>query len=199
MKKILLPIILLTSFLLTGCLGFGGDEESTPADSVNLENQPSKVAYETDAFLIIIDKDWESIEPDSFTSNIPQETIVGFRNNLKNQIFTANLNIGRFVVEEGTSSLDVAKRTISKAKQRLNNFKQTQSENYTLENGENDIETVIYDFEGKKTASEEIVHFRQLYVVNNTDAFTITAAYLPSEEESVVNLLDEMLKSFRLR
>lgn len=198
MKKTFLSILLITTLSFTGCLGFGDDEE-TPDESADVEDQPGKSVYNTDDFSITIDKNWEIVESDSFTSNIPQETVVGFRNNIKNQIFTANLNISRFNIEEGTTSQDLGKSTMAKAKQSLVNFKLTQSENYTLENGEDGIETVIYDFEGKKSVSEELVHFRQLYVVNGVNAFVITAAYLPDEQESVVNLLDEMLKSFRLK
>lgn len=196
MQKGILSSLLILSLSFAGC--FGGDDETKPTDE-STDIQPSDTAYDGGDFSIIINKDWEIIEADSFTSNVPAETAVGFRNNVKNEVFTTNLNIAKFTVTENIDSFDLSKSTTAKAKQSLLEFKQLNSENFSLENGENDIDTVILDYEGKKSASEPIIHFKQLYVINSSTAYILTAGYLPNESESTLTLIDKMIKSFRLK
>ncbi len=199
MRKIMFSGLLIFSLTgLTGCFGFG-DDEAAPADETTQTTKPSEVAYEGSDFSIIVNNNWEIIEPDSFTSNVPAETMVGFRNNVKSEVFTANLNIARFEVKEDINSQDLGKSTLAKAKQSLLSFQEISSENYSLEFGDETLDCIISDYQGKKAASEPIIHFRQLYVVNNSTAYIVTSAYLPSEQESTLTLLDEMLKSFRLK
>lgn len=197
-KSILSSLLILSLVAFSGCFGGGDEEATTDETETAIEIQPSEVLYEGGDFSLIVNKDWEIIETDSFTSNVPLETIVGFRNNLKNEVFTANLNIAKFEVQEGINSRDLGKSTIAKAKQSLLAFQELKSENYVLKNGNLEIETIISDYEGKKSASEPIINFRQLYIVKESVAYILTAGYLPGEAESTLTLLDKMLKSFRL-
>lgn len=178
----ILVLSLMTPLLLTGCLE-GSDDSAVTSEA-------GKTLYSNEEFSISVPEDWRIIEENEFTSNVPTETVVVFRNNIKNEVFTANLNITKSRVEEGISSEDFGLSTLARSKNSLVSFAEIDRE--SRDPG------YIIEFEGKKTPGEAIIRFRQLYIVDGTAAYTVTAAFLPSEDESVVNMLDEMLNSFSL-
>ena len=193
MKKIL-SLILGVSFVLSGC-GSSSDttEDKKVADAAN------ETVYETASFYIQVLKDWETIEKNNFTSNVPEQTVVGFRNNIKSDIFTANLNIAQKVVEETLGVKDFAKSSMAIIKTSLIGFEQINEGEDKMEYGKDGLVTYRLEFEGKKSASEPIIHFKQLYVVNGGIGYTVTSARQQNEDEPVVNALDEMLNSFLLK
>lgn len=187
--KKLLSIFIGTSLFLAGC-GSGDSDTST--------NETAGVGEKTYAgsdFSINYPQDWEVIEPDSYTSNVPRQTVVAFRNNIQNEIFTANLSINIQNLDEDISSDDFTKSTLSKTKKALLSFSELPSTDIKI----GDIETKIIEFEGKKSPSEGIIHFKSINIVKNKTAYTLMTAYLPNEDESVVNNIDTMLNSFSLK
>lgn len=74
--------------MLSGCFNFGGSTDTPAVD------EKSKI-YENTVFTITIPKDWDVIEKDDFTSEVPEETQVVFRNNVKNETFTSNVAVIR--------------------------------------------------------------------------------------------------------
>ncbi|MFC1751417.1 hypothetical protein ACFL2V_21800 [Pseudomonadota bacterium] len=99
--KLGLFITLLSSiFIFTGCFDFGG-EPAPPVDE-------GTKFYDNNILSISIPKDWDILEEDDFTADVPQETLVVFRNNVKNENFTANINIVRKQLLEKLSSKDFA-------------------------------------------------------------------------------------------
>lgn len=176
---------ILSTLFLSAC---GGDDNSSQNTATV---KPGKVVYDSEAFSIQIPKEWQIIEKNSFTSNVPAETIVGFRNNIKSNIFTANVNIAKKILEGPVSVKDFAKSTLEISKNNLIG--------YQLLNEKDDKTKYFTEFEGKKSASEPIIHFRQFYTVNNGIGYTATAAYLPNEDESIVNMIREMSDSFILK
>lgn len=191
MKKISIKIatILLIPLVLTGCLGFGGGDE----EGAITELQAGEILYEDAGFSITLPADWEIIRQGEFTSNVPLETIVAFRNNIKNEIFTANIVISKDNIQEGLSAADFAKSSTAKNRNSLVGFEQISESQYQEEN------TYLTVFEGKKSSSDPVVHFQQLHVVDGETGYLVTAGYLPNEEESVVKILEEMLDSFALK
>lgn len=179
---------------MTGCFG-SSDNAPTDTSSTN----PNYNTYEGTGFSIHYPKDWEVINGKSFTSNVPTETIIAFRNNIKNEIFTANTNISKTQIPETINSEDFGKSTLLKSKESLVGFKELSKEEITFPYGESEIKTFISGFEGKKTPSNPIVRFKQLYLANQGQGYVITSAYLPTEDESVVKMCDEMLHSFSLK
>ena len=83
LKKTISLIII--SLFFTGCFG----DDNGDSDIITT----TKSFYETETFSIQFPPDWEILESGDFTSNIPSSTVVGFRNNIKSEVFTANLNI----------------------------------------------------------------------------------------------------------
>lgn len=189
--KTLIPVITVI-LLLTGC--FGGDDggEIDPATS-------GKELYETNDFSIAIPQDWEILKEADFTSNVPKETVVGFRNNIKSDIFTATVNVAISEVEEGISSSDLAKSNKAHAKTSLVSFYEISSKDYELAYGEDTIKGVLAESQGKTSASDPTIKFKQLCVVDGDIGYTVTAAYFPEEDETVVKYIEEMIESFTLK
>lgn len=193
MKFKTLTILGLTSSLLfSACGGDSKDPEQIKKEA----EAAGKIIYENEEFSIQLPKDWEVIEKNSYPSNVPAEIIVAFRSNIKNEIFTANLNIAKKELQEKEMTVrDFAKGSLAVTKNSLMNFNLIAEDEGEI----GDIKTYILEFEGKKTSSEAIIHFKQLYIANNGLIYTLTTSYLPTEDESVVNALQEMLDSFSLK
>ena len=114
--KALISILISTTLLFTAC---GDDEAVAPEEDIQIAGL---VTYEGSDFSLKIDQDWEIIEKNSFTSNVPVETVVDFRNNLKSEIFTANVNVSMVAVPETQSSEDFAKSSLAQARNSLVGF-----------------------------------------------------------------------------
>jgi hypothetical protein len=191
MKKLL--ILLAVPLILSGCLGIGEEEGATG------EPTAGEIKYNHTNFSISIPQDWEIIEEADFTSNIPTEIIVDFRNNIKSEIFTANLNVSAINVEEGISASDLAINSKTKAEDSLVSFEGISSEKIDVPYGEGFVNGERIIFSGKKNASDPIIYFEQIYVIRNGVGYVVTAASLPEENETVVNYLNRMLNSFALK
>ncbi|MFA4891009.1 MAG: hypothetical protein WC604_01480 [Candidatus Gracilibacteria bacterium] len=199
MKKIskIASILLISLFSLVGftaCFG-GSTDEETPVDTTS----PAYSKYDHSDFSVIHPKDWEILSTSDFPSNVPASTVVAFRNNLKNDIFTANLNISQANITAGTTSEDFALQTLNTEKYNLVSFNELSREAYTLGDELTGEKSFIVTFQGRKTITESLVEFKQLCIARNGYGIIITAASLPNEEQSVVMMLDEMLRSFTLK
>jgi len=177
--------------MLTGCFG---DTETVEDEEI----EPGKISYETSNFKINMPEDWEIIERQDFTSNVPIETVVGFRSNIKSEIFTSNVNISESQLPVEINSKDFAKSSISSAKNKLTSYKQINFQDYELEYKDESIPTYIIEFSGKQSPIEPIVQFKQIFISHNGIGYTITGSFLSDESESIVKQIDEMLDSFSL-
>jgi hypothetical protein len=202
MKKInftVVAILTLTSaFLASGC---GGTTPATPAPdtaAADLAKQ-GKVLYQGQDFTIAIPDKWEVISKEEFTTNYPKEIIVAFRNNVKNEIFTANMTVAIQSLDVEIPAEDFGKNSVKKQSEFVPSFKELRSSTQDLTFGQTKIPTYFIQSEGKKSTQEPLLKFAQLFVVNNKKAYTVTAAYLPTEDENVVNAINEMINSFSLK
>ena len=180
-------VIGLIPLLLTGC--FGGSTDTTTDTSL----------YKHSLFEVKVPQDWEVLEPSDFTSNVPRETLVAFRSNIKSDRFTANVNVIGINTEEKISSLDFAKSSESQIKTKIVSYEKVGLTENEIQKGENTVKGAILEFSGKKSATDPIIHFKQLYIVDNGTAYTITASYLPDEDITVVKYAGEVLTSFALK
>lgn len=189
MKK-LLSLSLIAAFLFTAC--------STESD--NPENtDPTKQVYQTTTFHISAPQDWEALDQNNFTSNVPNSTVVAFRETTRNEIFTPNVNVTENSLDQSVTSLDLAKSTIQNNSQNLLSYTLTSEEPYSFADGDEIIQTTWIEFQGKQKSDSPIISFKQLFVVKDGLGYTITGAYLPNEDESVVKQIEEMLNSFTLK
>jgi len=196
--KNLTKLVLISVFALslTGCFGETTDTGGTIGTAA-----PGKILYETNDFAVEIPDDWEIVESGDFTYNVPSDTIVAFRNNIKSEIFTANVNVSKVLIsEEDLSAEDFAKSSKSKVKNSLLSFKEFEGSGVggTILIGDIEVATHYLAFQGKKDSPDPIVNFGQLYTVYNGIGYTITGSHLPEEDETIVNYVDQMLNSFAL-
>ena len=177
--------------MFTGC---SGNEDTTTEYAT-----PGQSSYDSGHFTISVPQDWEVVERASFTSNVPIETVVGFRSNLKSEIFTANVSISETPLPPEIGSQDFAKSSVVSAQKRLNSYQQLSLQDHEFQHGETSIPTYIVEFSGKQSPIEPIVQFKQLFVVESGVGYTITGAFLPNEQENIVKQIDAMLDSFSLK
>ena len=191
----LAAIGIISSILFTGC---GGSSSST---STSAPLKEGNLIYENSSYSIQIPKAWEVIDKTSFTSTVPPETMIGFRNNIKSDIFTANINVAQKQLRQTDSASvkDFAKSSMEISRNNLIGYQLLNEKEGKMNYGKEGLSTYYTEFEGKKSASEQIIHFKQVYIVSGATAYTITASYLPNEDESVVTALGEMLDSFSLK
>ncbi len=182
-------ILALTLTGLTAC-GEKDIDEITTAE-------PGEKIYSTTDFSIIYPQDWEVLERETFPTLVPHQTIVAFRNNIRDEIFTANLNVSRAQLERKISAEDFAKSTMAKIRTTLLDVREFPITYREVPNADQE-KGVIIEFQGRKSPAEPILQFKSLNIVSNTYAYTITGAYLPTEDESVVIKLERMLDSFTL-
>lgn len=193
-RKNLLVIGLATILGLTGCFG-GGDEEGS-----NQEIAGSKRIYETDNFALAVPLEWEVVEPEQFTSNVPSGTAVVFVNDVKSDRFTANLNVLRTnFTEENINRGDFAISSVEQARSTLTSFSEGNIEEIEISFGEESIPGYISTFSGKRNATDPVIQWRQMTTIANGTGYTVSAAYISDENENVVKQLNEMLNSFALK
>ncbi len=181
-------------FLLGGCINFGGGGTSGGTKTVD---ERSKL-YDTNDFSIVIPKDWEIISKADFTSEVPQETVIVFRNNVKNEDFTANVNIVKNKLQEPISTIEYAKRVDNRQKTGLYNYKESKNETAKITIGDKTVDTFYRLFEAKKGSDEKLVRYLQIYGVKGNDAYIVTGAVSPKENDSVVKTIEDIVKSFKL-
>ncbi len=190
MKKIITSLLIgISIFALAGCSG----KDDTQTTDTTIPTNLAK--FETTDFSILYPQEWEVLNQEKFPTNVPPSTIVVIRNNIKSEIFTANLNVSQSPLKETTTSKDFATATINAAQNNLINFKEISREKVAVAGDE----TFIATFQGRKSATESLIEFKTLCLARNGFGIIITAAYLPNEDQIVVTKLSDMLKSFTLK
>lgn len=188
-------VIAITLFSFTGCFE-DAPEDTTPSTSTDY------LIHETTDFTIDYGKNLEVLTPENFPSNVPKSTVVIFRNNIKSDVFTANLNISQSALKTDISSTDFALQTLNTEKYNLVSFQEVARETYTLASSTDPtktIDTFLVTFRGRKSVTEPLLEWKQLCFARNGYGIIVTTGYLPTEDQNVVLLFDTMLKSFRLK
>jgi len=193
MKKIhkILAILLSLSLFISSC---GGEESELPDGET-----ADQLQYETETFGILFPQDWEILEGRNLTSEVPLETVVNFRNNLRNEVHTANVNISITNLESDIGLGDFVASTLNNAKNTLVEFSEISAEETSVSTANDNISGTVLEFEGRKDALSNPLIFKQLLTINNGTGYAVTASYLPNEDQTVIIWISEMLNSFSLR
>ena len=196
MKKTIVAMIA-SSIFLAGCLGIGGENsgDETNQDQGSITQNFS--LYQASDFSITHPSDWEILEKKDFPSNVPTSTIVIFRSNIKNDIFTPNLNISQTTISNNLTSTDFGLQTLTTEKYNLVGFREISREEYSIGSEENQVKAFITTFQGQKTITENTIEFKQLCIARNQYGIIITGAYLPAEGEELSDKMDKIIKSFK--
>ena len=191
-NKIILSSALFLTLALTGCSGFG---TSTGAKA----DDPRLKTYENSEFSIKIPKEWEVIEKKDFTNDVPDVTVVVFRNNVKNETFTANVNIVRNSLQATIETGEYAKMVYNRQKTGLYDFKEDKREDYNVKIGDKDVVSSYLIFEAQKATDQPAVKYLQTYAVKNNFAYIVTGAVSPKENDVTVQSIESIIKSFQLK
>lgn len=178
-------------FALTGCFGGGDTSEDIPANFI---------PYDAPTFSVQIPDNWEIIEPNDFAQSVPSETQVIFKENVKDSIFTPNVNITKSILRSAMSASDFARSSINQSKDSLLNYQEiSRDDEYNMFVADQIQKTTLVMFEGKNSESDPMLRIIQAYAVKGSDAYTITAAYLKDEGDITVETAKNIVKSFKLK
>lgn len=189
---------LLCTGLLSGCFNFSGTSGTTATGNQTSVDEQHKL-YETNVFSTVIPKTWDVYEKDDFTSDVPEETIVVFRNNVKNENFTANVNIVQNNLQQPVSLLDYAKMVNNRQRSGLYDYKEIKKEDFKMKIGSKEEPSYIVMYEAKKSPDEKVVRYIQGYGISGNSAYIITGAISTQENDNVVKTIEEIVKSFKLK
>jgi hypothetical protein len=179
--------------LLTGCF----NTDSGTASNATPPSDQTKV-YNNNQFALSFPANWDVIQPNDFTSEIPRETQVVVRNNIKNDTFTANVNVVKNDLQTTLSNLDYAKEILNRQKTGLLDYKETKREIVKVSVGGSDQETYYVEFEARLNSTEPVTKFIQSFGVKDKAGFIVMAAYSQNESDTVVTALTNVVKSFRV-
>lgn len=195
LKKILFISFLTTALLsLSGCFNFF--EEETPEQQLP---EGTSSTYQTDNFSLNVPSDWEVIDQNDFTEDVPPETLIVFRNNVKNETFTANVNIVRRALQSPVDSLEYANLVNNRQKSGLIDYSETRKETTDILVGDSTEQTYFTAFEARKSSSDQLIRYFQTYGVSGSSAYIVTGAVSPQENEATIQTVENIVRSFQLR
>jgi len=185
-------------FFLSGC--FSVDTSGGGTTTTNDQSQPGNLTkvYNNNQFAFSFPADWDVIEQKDFTSDIPRETQVVVRNNIKNDTFTANINVVKNDLQVTQSSLDYAKAVLNRQKTGLLDYKETKREIIQIPVGGQNSETYYVEFEARLNQTDPITKFAQTYAVKDKSGFIIMGAYSSQENTSIIDKVAAAVRSFKV-
>lgn len=193
MKKLNI-VLLIAVFILTGC--FGGGEAT-----IDVPQFEGFKIYEAPSFVIAAPERWEVAEQKDFSQDIPGQTQIIFRNNIKNEKFTANANVTKQLLNQAMTSQEFARTEIAGHKSTLLNYNEiSRNEEFKVIVGDKVHNSVYILFEGKQAEDQPMIRVVQTYAVNGADAYTVTAAYLKEEEnELIAEIAGQIIETFKVK
>lgn len=192
-NKSLIVFALIATLTFAGCFGNSEDDVVTdvPTDFKTF-NAPS--------FSISVPSAWNVIEPVDFTSEIPSGTQVIFKNNIKGEVFTANVNVSKEVLKSPFTSYDYGLEIMENNK-KLKNYKKIARDNeYKILIGGELVNSILVTFEGKESEEQPTIRIIQTYAVAGADAYTVSSAYYfgPIDDLSG-EIAKKIIQTFRVK
>lgn len=184
--------LLTLSLLFTGCLGGGKNAE---------ENQKIEgfTFFSGEKFNLQAPDAWETLNPLQWKSDIPKNTLVAFRNNVRHARFTANLVVLENELNEEVSTFDYGKAQYEKIRSELLSYREIRAEKHTIRVNGKDAETVFIYVEGKTSPDAEVRQFMQISAVNGKKAFVAMGSFLPEEAELVAKKMETAVRSLEIK
>jgi len=188
MKRFLLSILCL--LVLSGCSDGGDVVEVTPVNTHY---------YATKDFRILIPDEWEIIEPNRFTSQTPVNTLIAFRNNVRNENFTANVVIITNALQQTISTTDYSRLLLQKLKTELIGYTELQVENIPITIGAG-LENTLFSFiEGREGSNSDVKRFMQSSGVKEKNAYIAIGSFLSDDLEATAQTIEKMIRSFEIK
>lgn len=194
MKTKIATILLFGATLaLGGCFSDGG---SGPMPAPDTAGKTS--TYQSTQFTLSFPAGWDVIESKDFTSEIPRETVLVIRNNIKNDTFTANVNVVKNDLQTGTNSLDYAKEVLNRQRTGLLDYKETKREIISVPVGGQGQESYYTEFEARLNATDPVLKFAQIYAASGNSGYIVMGAWSMQENSTIVEQVVNTVKSFRV-
>lgn len=192
-KKPLFIFALISTLTFSGCFESGDSDISSDIPS-------GYKTFNAASFSISAPSEWEIIEPVDFTSNIPAGTQVIMRDNVKHDIFTANANVTKEILNSSMSSYDFG-LTVMENNKKLKNYREISRYNeYKILIGGDLVKTILVEFEGKESEEQPTIRVVQTYAVAGADAYTISAAYYHGPVDDLSGeIAEQIVKTFRVK
>jgi hypothetical protein len=195
-KKLLITILISSTILLSGCFGSeegGGGTIPTPE---NISNDTK--TYTSNELSLQFPASWDLIDPKDFSSAIPPETEVALRNNIKNDTYTANINIVKNPLQTDKTSLDYAKEVLNRQRTGMLDYKETKREIINVIVGGQKHETYYTEFEARLNQTDPVIKFVQTYAVKDKAGFIAMGAYSLQENTVVVEQVNSSVKTLNI-
>ncbi len=189
-------LLSLTIFMFGGCFNFGGS--TTPQVSTN-----DKMLVINNAnydFNITIPREWDIIEKKDYTKDVPAETVLVFRNNLKNEDYTASVVINQITFQNVRDSLEAAKYVLNKQKTSLYDYKEIRErELRKIKIGSQQFDTYIAYFQGREKTDSQLINFIQITASRGNSGYTVTGSLSTKENANNSKIVEDIVKSFSLK
>lgn len=183
-----------TVLVLSAC-SFGGNTNP----KVTVDEKSRRIDDSAYAFNVIIPREWDIIEKKDFTKEVPANTEIAFRNNIKNEDFTANVSILKNPLQKTRETLEYAKQVIAAEKTGLYNYKEIKRDTYQISIANNKADTYITYFEGAQNPTDDVVKYVQTYAVQGNNAYVVTGSYSTKESDTNAKVVEAIIKSFSLK
>lgn len=192
MNKKILIFALVSSFILTGCFGEG----SAPTDQNSIAGFHS---YASDEFRLDVADDWETLTPTVFKSDTPANTVIAFKNNIRNPRFTANVAIAKNTLSQSVPTIDYAKALYLKTGDELTSFKEILTEEAKIFVSGKETQTIFRIVEGRESPEKDTKRFFQITGVKGKNAFIAIGSMLATDDETTAKKLETMVRSFEVK
>lgn len=196
-KKLIAIALVVPALFFSGCFSVDNSGGSTTTSAQGQGSNLTKT-YNNNQFAFSFPADWDVIEQKDFTSDIPRETQVVVRNNLKNDTFTANVNVVKNDLQATQSSLDYAKEILNRQKTGLLDYKETKREIIQIPVGGQNTETYYTEFEARLNQTDPVTRFFQTYAVKDKAGYIIMGASSTQENTAVIDKVSAAVKSFKV-
>lgn len=189
MKRSLFSVIVGLMLVLTAC----GSSDTSTADETGVHS------YATDEIRIDVPNSWEIIPPLQFSSDVPPNTQIAFRNNIKHPRYTATVSIIKNHLDKQVSTVDYAKALLQRLKQDITGAKELGAEQVAIKIAGVDTESLMTTVEGSQQPDSEPKVYVHKVGVKNDFAFVVIGTYLPEETAEAKDQIDKMVRSFEVR
>jgi len=178
----------------TGCFGGGNKDKSNGDLSRNVVNF---LRYTDNDFTLVVPEEWDTIT--QFTSGYPSGTVVAFRNNLKEEIFTSNMSVTIETADPSISSQDFALEKKDLLREQMIDFQLIDQTAHSISISGQPTSTYIHTFVGKNDPTSDLIEFKQVYASKDGKGYTATGAYLyDSTDSNVINAILHSLETFEI-
>lgn len=190
MKKLLLALAI--PLLLTGCFGSTATPTTTPSTT-------GFTSYANDEFKLQVPNDWETLMPINFKSEVPTNTVVAFRNNIRDPKFTANVAIIKNTLSQTVATLDYAKALYQKTSDEVTSFKEILTEEMNIMVAGKETRTILHVLEGREAPDKDSKRFFQITGVKGKTAFIAIGSMLATDTDVTAKKLEAMVRSFEVK